>query len=399
MLLSRNRSRSRSPERVDRAGLNDRVNRIASSDYRTNMSRRTRHFPCMFFASGNCCCENICWYCRSDLIRNSFNNYKLDDRTQGMDTRVYISPAREGLERSGATLDFNVPVPVPNWVRNEVSAEQRVFRSSADDHAVSDNRFVVHSSSGMSVSEPRGTTFLGANSERSLYFMGNQLLISKGISRKPDFRGTVRSEAAASGQCLRSSEQIPSLTDMLARILEEIKQNPECYAALSVTNALVILQSFVSGCAGPDARAASSRQLDLLDDSIILISEKHAEVVLSKKATDRKCQRDFKFALELYVRNLLHPLWKKCQIDREAFKSINKEVVKKVIFSVQSTGIPQTQESINNYLNVSGPDISMLVQVCADPLKSILFIVQFFSFDFEDLFQQLYSLELSFPFA
>lgn len=272
---SRNRSRSTSPWHCfHRSGSNDRVDLIASSDH--NMSPRIRNYTSKLFASGNCCYGKICLNSHTDQTHNSFINYKLDDFTQGIYSQGYIAPAREGSEGSGATLDFGVQVP--NWI-----GEQRGLRSSADDYAVNSNKFMAHCSSGMSISELRGTTVLGANIEGSMTFTGSQLPTLDGISREPGVLNTVKSEASSSGQCPRSSEQISSLTDILTRLVEEIKLLPELFAALSATNALVILQSFVAGSAGPDAPAASSRQLDLVIDSLKLIREKQAEVASSSK--------------------------------------------------------------------------------------------------------------------
>lgn len=280
MLLSRNRSRSTSPRHCSyRAGSNDRVDLIASSDH--NMSPRTRNFTHKFFASGNCCHGNLCLNSHTDQTHNSFVNYKLDDCTPGIYSQVYIAPDREGSEGSGATLDFNVQVP--NWDKSEGIGEQRGLGSSADDYAVNSNRFMAHSSSGMCVSEPGGTTVLGANIEGFMTLTGSQLLTLDGASREPGVLYTVRSEALSSGQCQRSSEQISSLTDILTRLIEEIKRLPELFAALSATSALVILQSFVASSAGPDDPAASSRQLDLVNDCLKLISEKLAEVASSSK--------------------------------------------------------------------------------------------------------------------
>lgn len=127
---------------------------------------------------------------------------------------------------------------VPNWDKSERIGEQRGLRSSADDYAVDSNRFMAHGSSGMSVPEPRGTTILGANVEGSMTFTGSQLLILDGTSREPSSSSLV--------QCSRSSEQIQSLTDyILTRIVEYIKLLPKLFAALSATNALVILQSLI----------------------------------------------------------------------------------------------------------------------------------------------------------
>ncbi|KAK1403900.1 hypothetical protein POM88_003505 [Heracleum sosnowskyi] len=323
----RNRSRSTSPRHYfHRAGSNDRDDLIASSDQ--NMSPRTRNFTSKFFASENCCCGNICLNSHADQTHNSSNYYRPDDCPQGIYSRVCISPAREGLEGSGAAVDFD---KVPNWDKSKGIGEQMGLRSSADDYAVNsnrymahsssgmsvselrgttdlganiegsmtftgsqllmldaddyavNNRYMAHSSSGMSVSEPRGTTVLGANIEGSMTFMGSQLLILDGTSREPGVLNTVRSEASSSAQCPRSSEQSLSLTDILTRLVEEIKLLPKLFAALSATNALVILQSFVAGSVGPDAPTVSSRQLDLVTDSLKLIRDKHAEVASSSK--------------------------------------------------------------------------------------------------------------------
>lgn len=279
MLLSRNRSRSTSPRHCfHRAGLYDRVDLIASSDH--NMFPRTRNYTSKFFASGNC--SSTFLNSHTDQTDNSFNNYKLDDCRQGIYSRVNIAPGKEGSEGSGATLDFHVQVP--NWDKSEGIGEQRGLRSSADDYAVNSNRFMAHSSSGMSVSDPRGTMVLGANIEGPMTFTGSQLLTLDGTSREPGVLNIVRSEASSSSvQCSWSREQISSLTDIFIWIVEGIKLRPELFEALSGTNALVILQSFVAGFAGPDAPAPSSRQLNLVIESLKLIEEKQAELASSSK--------------------------------------------------------------------------------------------------------------------
>ncbi|XP_074369374.1 uncharacterized protein LOC141710737 isoform X2 [Apium graveolens] len=123
-----------------------------------------------------------------------------------------------------------------------------------------------------------------ANIGGSMTFMGSQLLTLDGTSREPGVLNTVRPEPSSSSvQSLGSSELIQSITDTLIQIVEEIKQFPELFAALSATNALVILQSFVAGSVGPDARAVSSRQLGLVNDNLMLIRQKYAEVASSSK--------------------------------------------------------------------------------------------------------------------
>lgn len=112
---------------------------------------------------------------------------------------------------------------------------------------------------------------------------------------------------------------------------------------------------------GPNIAAASSSQYDPVTDSSDLVKSILAE-------EEAKSLRAFKFALVDFVKELLSPTWKKQKIDKDSYKKIVEKVVNKVISSVHSSQIPQTQESINNYLAASKPNISKLVQVCADLL-------------------------------
>ena len=332
-----------------------------------------------------------------------------------------------------------------NMVGDEIDMFQRDLRSSADSHALRDNRYKAATSPGVSVFEPRGAIMEG-----SMILTGHQLLKLNKSFRKPDVQDTVRSEPSSLGQYLRSTEQIPDLIHISAQILEAIKMRPELYAALSSTIALKILQSYVSGSVGPDAPPSSSVDLDLVDRSLKLIEavdkELQAEVALSsqlprasdpggvgpnvtgcgnvelivnrpysgekdpfakwsneeyklpnvgkikegenegesndkvkgntgeqKEPTYGKNHYAFKCALVDLVKELLSPTYNKNLIDKESFKITVKKVVDKVISSAKSIDIPWTPENINNYLLVSRPNISRLVQVCVDPQNFINF--------------------------
>lgn len=506
------RSRSRSPAyRFDRASVNDRRGRITTFDFRNSKPRSTSTIPCKFFATGNCRNGSICRFSHNDRTLDSFSNYKPDDHMRGIDSRVYMA--------SPKALDINVSPCFRD--ENEGLGEQRTMRSYADDNAATESSFIAHrmnsdeptkdngrshftltahSSSGMVVSESRGTSIRGADLEESITYTENHLPTLNGTSRKPDVLDTVKSEAASSNQCRMGSEQITRLTNTLARLLEDGKQLPELYAALSALNALGFMQFFVSGSAGPDVPTSSSNQYDPVTDSLELvnsvISEQQDGIVLTsqllltgspggdglhgidckkaelnvnslqssekalsadckneeqsilmavemkegegggklandegvskaaeiknnegknlqtsekapfsdcknqeqiivkverikkgqdrgklvndegddkayeiKKNNDGKSFRAFKFALAEFVKELLCPTWKEGHINKEAYKTIVKNVVDKVIASVQSIHILQTKEKIDNYLSTSKPKILKLLQAYIEKVK------------------------------
>ncbi|KAL2925954.1 Zinc finger CCCH domain-containing protein 38 [Bienertia sinuspersici] len=80
-----------------------------------------------------------------------------------------------------------------------------------------------------------------------------------------------------------------------------------------------------------------------------------------KKPKDMKGIRPFKFALAEFVKELLKPAWKDGQVGKEAYKTIVKKVVDKVVETL-GTQIPQTKEKIDLYLSSSKPKIEKLVQ-------------------------------------
>ncbi|KAL8133049.1 protein FRIGIDA-ESSENTIAL 1-like [Apium graveolens] len=105
------------------------------------------------------------------------------------------------------------------------------------------------------------------------------------------------------------------------------------------------------------------------DGSKVVNTEGNAKADDRERITNGKGLRAFKFALTDFVKGLLSPTWNQQKIDRETYKTISKKVVKKVIFSVQSTRVPQTQEDINHYLAVSKAKISKLVQAYLEMVK------------------------------
>lgn len=426
---------------------------------------------------------------------------------QGIDNPIYMAPPRASdLNASQCYRD-----------ENEELGEQRAMRSSADNNAATGNSFIAQrmdsdeptrnngkshlsltaqSSSGMGVSESRSTAMPGAAIEGSVTYAKNQLPTINSTSRKPDVLDPVKSEAAASSQCQMRNEQISSLTDTLTQLLEDVKQFPELYAALSASKAL-FMQSSVSDSVGLDVPASSSNQYDPVTDSLELVNSivseqknrlrltsqllltggpgcdglygtdrkkaewnvkslQSTEITLSadcnneeqsilkaakmkegnnrgkladnegdgkaseiknnndgknlqtsekapysdcknqehsivkveeikkgqergivvnnegddksddiKKNNDGKSLRPFKLALVEFVKELLCPAFKVGQINKEAYKTIVKNVVDKVIASVQSSRLVQTKEKIDNYLSVSKPKILKLIQVCA----------------------------------
>lgn len=92
----------------------------------------------------------------------------------------------------------------------------------------------------------------------------------------------------------------------------------------------------------------------------------------SKKSKDIKGIRAFKFALVETVKELLKPTWKEGQMSKDAYKNIVKKVVDKVTGTMQGANIPQTQEKIEQYLSISKPKLTKLVQVSSDVLVHVV---------------------------
>ncbi|KAH7332070.1 hypothetical protein KP509_20G066500 [Ceratopteris richardii] len=63
------------------------------------------------------------------------------------------------------------------------------------------------------------------------------------------------------------------------------------------------------------------------------------------------------------VKVLLKPAWKEGRLSKDAFKTIAKKAVEKVTSNLPSHHIPKTQDKVDQFMAVSSPKISKLVQV------------------------------------
>ncbi|XP_016509529.1 uncharacterized protein LOC107826996 isoform X1 [Nicotiana tabacum] len=72
--------------------------------------------------------------------------------------------------------------------------------------------------------------------------------------------------------------------------------------------------------------------------------------------------KHFRAALVEFVKELLKPTWHEGLLIRDAYKMIVKKSVDKVINSLQPDQIPDTTESIKQYLSVSKPKVAKLIE-------------------------------------
>lgn len=91
---------------------------------------------------------------------------------------------------------------------------------------------------------------------------------------------------------------------------------------------------------------------------------------------DEKGLRLFKNSLVEFVKEILKPTWKEGRMSRDVHKTVVKKVVDKVSTTVQVEHIPKTQDKIDQYLSLSKPKITKLVQVISHYLRtfSLIFI-------------------------
>ncbi|KAH7292077.1 hypothetical protein KP509_29G050700 [Ceratopteris richardii] len=83
--------------------------------------------------------------------------------------------------------------------------------------------------------------------------------------------------------------------------------------------------------------------------------------VLSKKSS--RGLKMLRAAIADHVKDVLKPTWKEGYMSKEAFKTIAKKAVEKVIGNLPSHHIPKSQEKVDQYMKSSRPKISKLVQV------------------------------------
>jgi intein-encoded DNA endonuclease-like protein len=66
-----------------------------------------------------------------------------------------------------------------------------------------------------------------------------------------------------------------------------------------------------------------------------------------------------------HVKEVLKPTWREGYMSKEAFKTIAKKAVEKVVGNLPSHHIPKSQEKVDQFMKSSRHKISKLVQVCA----------------------------------
>lgn len=111
---------------------------------------------------------------------------------------------------------------------------------------------------------------------------------------------------------------------------------------------------------GPSSGARASKDVGM-DQQVAEATEKHAK--------ENHGLRLLKAALADYVKEALKPAWKEGNMSKEAFKSVVKKVVDKVVGSLQAHQIPKSQENVDQYMAQSQAKIAKLVQGYVDRFK------------------------------
>ncbi|CAK9181842.1 unnamed protein product [Ilex paraguariensis] len=81
---------------------------------------------------------------------------------------------------------------------------------------------------------------------------------------------------------------------------------------------------------------------------------------------DSKAFKHFHAALVDFVKELVKPTWREGHLNKDAYKMIVKKAVEKVLNTLQPHQIPNTAESIKQYLSLSQPKIAKLVEGYVD---------------------------------
>ncbi|KAH7332361.1 hypothetical protein KP509_20G084000 [Ceratopteris richardii] len=94
------------------------------------------------------------------------------------------------------------------------------------------------------------------------------------------------------------------------------------------------------------------------------VAEADKDHALSKKSN--RGLKMLRAAIADHVKEVLKPTWKEGYMSKEAFKTIAKKAVEKVIGNVPSHHIPKSQEKVDQYMKAARPKISKLVQGYVD---------------------------------
>ncbi|KAJ8556210.1 hypothetical protein K7X08_022968 [Anisodus acutangulus] len=81
--------------------------------------------------------------------------------------------------------------------------------------------------------------------------------------------------------------------------------------------------------------------------------------------------KHFRVALVDFVKELLKPTWHEGLLMRDAYKMIVKKAVDKIINSLTPDLIPDTTESINQYLSVSKPKVAKLIEGYVEKYEAV----------------------------
>lgn len=116
---------------------------------------------------------------------------------------------------------------------------------------------------------------------------------------------------------------------------------------------------------GEHSHVVSSANTDEVD---LDGSAKH-QMEKSRHSKNAKAVKLFHAALVDFVKELVKPSWREGHLSKDAHKMIVKKAVDKVISTLRSHQIPNTTESIKEYLSSSRPKLAKLVEV--SPLDCI----------------------------
>lgn len=90
----------------------------------------------------------------------------------------------------------------------------------------------------------------------------------------------------------------------------------------------------------------------------------HGSKEQKKKDKDGRILNLIRKAVAEHVKDLLKPTWKEGQMSKDAFKTIAKKAVDKVMGALEAKGsIPKSQEKLDLFMDTSKPKIAKLVQV------------------------------------
>lgn len=107
----------------------------------------------------------------------------------------------------------------------------------------------------------------------------------------------------------------------------------------------------------------TSRTRELKVDRVRQNEETEVDLKTDGEQKESKVLKHFRAALVDSVKELVKPRWHEGRLSKDAHKMVVKKAVDKVLGTFQPDEIPNTMESIKQYLSISKPKISKLVEV------------------------------------